>query len=346
MRKPLVIDANHYAMYCYFASKKISEDKYKEKQREWKRQLQRIDPETQKEEFAKAVAKMDDPLVRDLIVLDGFKTMWHNKLIELIVQNRYDGIIFGMEGGDGWRKGIYPEYKANRKPKFNPKTNKMENKFGSPEQETRFFDASQECVDTLTKFAPSIRVLKVRRAEGDDCIAEFVKWASKHRPSMLVTIMSRDRDYLQLFKYGNCRLYDPQERDFIPCNDPEYALQTKIICGDTSDNIKNVRRGYGEVKAMEYYNKGKMDEFLSVGDARQKYDLNRQLVDFGFIPKEISDEIINQIDKISTTNHILKNVRDLHNYYITNGFFRTTDTRFQSWYDILKNPNFGNLTGH
>lgn len=343
MKNILLVDSSHYAMLCYFSSKKFLEEKYTEKKKEMRRSLQYIDPEEQKEEFERLLFQIEDETAKDLYLIDGFKKTWHVRLIELVCQNNYDGILFCSEGGS-WRKQLYPEYKSNREPKLNLKTKKLENKFGSPEQEKRFFEAMDSCIDDITSLIPTIKRLRVKMAEGDDCIAVFVKYAKEKLPNANITILSRDKDYVQLLKHGNCKIYDAQNRKYIESNNPDYDLTVKILCGDASDNIKSVRPGYGKVKAMNLYNKGNLNELLCDEDSKQRYNLNRQLVDFEFIPKHIEENIKKEIDKLFEKNHIIKNVRNLHDYYIRNGIFRNDDYRFQKFYDILKNPFFGNLS--
>ena len=339
MRKPALIDANHYAIHSYFMSKASIKTRHGERVRELKRQLQRIDPDTQAEQFEQALAKIHDPALKNDLMIDGFKATFHSRLIDYVVTNNFDGVIFAREPDtQSWRKEIYAEYKGKR--------NKAD-LFDGEEQAERFFETLDQELDMLSTFVPSIWCPQVPYAEGDDIIATFVKWAHKHRPSMNIEISSRDRDYIQLYKYGNAKLYDPQERKIIECSDIELQLQTKILCGDTSDNIKSVRRGYGEVKAMAFYKQGKLDEFLSVGDAREKYNLNRQLIDMDLIPSRITDPILELVDKRATTDQFsIPNTRALHNYYVKNGLFSPTDMKFQRWYEILKSPKFGVFTGN
>lgn len=98
---------------------------------------------------------------------------------------------------------------------------------------------------------------------------------------------------------------------------------------------------------MAFYKQGKLDEFLSVGDARERYNLNRQLIDMDLIPTHITDPIMEELDKRAAIDHFsIPDIRGLHNYYIKNGLFSPADMKFQRWYDILKSPKFGVFAGN
>jgi 5'-3' exonuclease len=238
------------------------------------------------------------------------------------------------DSSPSWRKKLYPEYKANRAKR---------QLFDSEEQKQMFFEMFHAEVERIRSFIPQIWVLECEEAEGDDIIAVLTKYLYENMPQATITVMSSDHDYYQLHKYGNISQFDPKKKEFVHVDDPAYALQTKLLCGDSSDNIPNVRRGFAEVKAMDFYNKGKLDEFLSAAGARERYDMNRQLIDFDFIPPRIVDRITDLIVAKRSSKPMVANTRGLHNYYIKSGAISPVDHKLPHWYAALKAPTFGIL---
>lgn len=123
----------------------------------------------------------------------------------------------------------------------------------------------QEILDELF-----VRQYMYENVEGDDLIAYYCK--HKHDNDYIV-IVSEDRDLSQLISDDIC-LYIPSMKKFVtPKNDieilgfPYYNITLKkIICGDSSDNIKGIK-GIGEKTLEEYYPKIKtgkatLDDFL------------------------------------------------------------------------------------
>lgn len=92
--------------------------------------------------------------------------------------------------------------------------------------------------------------------EGDDLIAYYVK---NKRPNEKIVIVSGDRDLTQLIRDDVC-VYIPSKKKFVT---PENSIEElgctyenivlrKIICGDTSDNIKGIK-GVAETGLMKLF---------------------------------------------------------------------------------------------
>lgn len=109
----------------------------------------------------------------------------------------------------------------------------------------------QEILDELF-----IRQYMYENVEGDDLIAYYCKNKQKND---YIVIVSEDRDISQLIQDDIC-LFIPSKKVFVsPKNDveilgiPSYNMVLKkIICGDTSDNIKGIK-GMGETTLEKYY---------------------------------------------------------------------------------------------
>ena len=100
----------------------------------------------------------------------------------------------------------------------------------------------------------SIRVLFDDRTEGDDFIAYYVN----HKvPEERIVIVSTDNDLTQLISY-TVNVYNRMLKKYLkPSNfkaikgyPVENVLLRKVLCGDTSDNIGNIK-GLSEARLME-----------------------------------------------------------------------------------------------
>ena len=100
-----------------------------------------------------------------------------------------------------------------------------------------------------------VRQYMYENVEGDDLIAYYCQHKQKND---YIVIVSEDRDISQLIRDDIC-LFIPSTKTFVtPKNDvdvlgfPYYNIVLKkIICGDSSDNIKGIK-GIGE-KTLETY---------------------------------------------------------------------------------------------
>jgi 5'-3' exonuclease len=92
--------------------------------------------------------------------------------------------------------------------------------------------------------------------EGDDLIAYYVK---NKRKNERVVIVSGDRDLTQLINDEVCQ-YIPSIKKFVSPNNSveelgvthENTLTKKILCGDSSDNIKGIK-GLGEQTLLKLF---------------------------------------------------------------------------------------------
>ena len=203
--------------------------------------------------------------------------------------NKFKGThtIFYTEG-HSWRKGVYPDYKGNRKAAFVQQTPKEQEEH---ELLVEAFDDFVEYLDTKT----NVTVLQNPNAEADDMIAIFIE----AHPDDIHILISSDSDFFQLLKYPNFMLYDPvkdiqikqdgvfddndNRLEFVLTSDAKikagkknpkfecekewynYALFLKCVRGDKTDNIfsaypgvreKGTKTTIGIREAYEDKNKG------------------------------------------------------------------------------------------
>jgi 5'-3' exonuclease len=127
--------------------------------------------------------------------LDKLKQSLHYTLKNLMSDTAYTNFVFASDYGSSWRKGVFPEYKANRK----EKTDKDDINWKI------VYEMYEEFKHELNTETPA-HVLQEKGAEGDDVISQFVRRSNLKGYSN--TIIASDRDLLQLVNYS----YDP---DFI-----------------------------------------------------------------------------------------------------------------------------------
>lgn len=144
-------------------------------------------------------------------------------------------------------------------------------------------------------------ILSHPRLEADDCIAISVKYVLKKYDSCSIYIITSDKDYLQLaeprvkiFSMNYKNLADQKSST----GSPECDLFCKIVMGDTSDNISSVLSKCGPKTALKcFHDRAYFEERLKKENAQQKYELNRTLVDFDYIPSDLMNEFMLTICK-------------------------------------------------
>jgi DNA polymerase-1 len=147
-----------------------------------------------------------------------------------------------------FRNEIYSDYKANRSE--------------APDDLVPQFEYIRKSV--LAFNLPSVDLVNY---EADDLIATYVDQIL--RKGAKVTIVSSDKDLMQLFKKG-VRIFDPMKNKFISEEDvqnkfgviPSKVIDVQALAGDSSDNVPGVP-GIGVKTAAELINKyGNLESLL------------------------------------------------------------------------------------
>lgn len=181
---------------------------------------------------------------------------------------------------DGYNSGVlrwnyYNDYKANRDKHYelaggmseydkyiNDYVKKVLNYSKGIKKEVKRSETDDECFQRQREIIQNIlENLYVRQfiyddVEGDDLIAYYVQHKKQNEK---VVIVSGDRDLTQLITDDICQ-YIPTLKKFItPKNSVEElgithenTLLKKIICGDSSDNIKGIK-GLGEQTLIKLF---------------------------------------------------------------------------------------------
>ena len=191
-----------------------------------------------------------------------------------------------------WRMNLYPEYKGTRKNTCAYKNKKYN--IGNI-----FKHIYQELYPKLQE-QYGFKLIKVENAEADDVIAVLATQIRKIDKNRLVVIISNDNDYLQLVNEKTLiwSLQNKLLNTKVEMTADEILLK-KILKGDESDNIPSVVGNMNENVVLELIkNSDKLNEWLSNNDKKDIFENNRKLIDFGYIPDNIKQNILNQLVEI------------------------------------------------
>jgi DNA polymerase-1 len=214
------------------------------------------------------------------------------------------------QGSSSYRKTIYPEYKQNRKDKFETQTEAEKAAF------ELFFEEFQK---TLTYIQENTEypVIKFQGVEADDIAAYIVKQKSK-LPIEQVWLISSDRDWDLLVQPQVSRFSYVTRKETTVENwhdhydfEPEDYISIKCLTGDSGDNVAGVP-GIGPKRAVslvaEYGStydiiasipiSGRYKYIEALNQCRDQLMLNYQLMDLVTYSEEaIGEANCKQIDE-------------------------------------------------
>ena len=259
---------------------------------------------------------MEEPLLRHSIL---------NTIRSLKVKfsDEYGELILCLDGKDYWRRKDFPYYKAARV------TAKEKSEFDW-KNIYAFIDKIKLELDMFFPY----KQVNVNTAEADDIIAVLCRRFGAESSEELgglnigekVLIISGDHDFKQLQKYGNVSQYDPINKKFIRCLNPELFLKEHIIRGDVGDGVPNFLSdddcfvNHKRQKSLSKKNVKKWlgeepNTFCVTGELKNKWIRNTYLINFDFIPDEVSEEITKVFEE---QQNLKKDRSKLMNYLIEN----------------------------
>ena len=259
----------------------------------------------------------------------------------------WDGILSGK-----LRYEIYSAYKANRNKDFVT---------GSKPDDPSYIEQQFKVTEYLSELF--IKQLSDESVEADDFIAYICK---QKEDNERITICSSDSDLYQLIN-ENVLMYHCQKKMFVT-KDNFFEIKgfhldnvalIKIICGDTTDNIKGIK-GLSETKLLETFpilkeRKVELEEIIELAKGIQEERIKEKKTPFKFI-----DNIINKVtlgvqgERVYEVNKLLvdlsnpllteeakKNVESLINGYFTLGEYGGT----KSVYEKMKRDGIDKKVG-
>lgn len=147
-----------------------------------------------------------------------------------------------------FRKSIYPEYKSNRKDRYEKQTEEEK------EKAAEFFKACDKALEVMKDL---FFILRYEFVEADDLAAYIVSnFSDKFEHTWLISSDS-DWDLLLSDKVSRFSLVTRKEYSLDnfyeehSCDDPEQYLTQKILVGDPKDGINGIP-GLGPSRAYKY----------------------------------------------------------------------------------------------
>jgi len=195
-----------------------------------------------------------------------------------------DNIVFVWDSRINNRKKLYPEYKANRKPKTLEEERDKTNHY-------TLLDKLKDSLKTLGDWAN----ISLEGYEADDLVAYFVKESSIDNQFIVV---SSDNDMYQLLG-DRVVQYLPHRKEFYSLLDfkkefgiiPEKYVYVKALMGDKGDNIKGVNQ-IGIKKAIKLIQQGRCwSHWLDIYGKEVDLEMNVELIRIPFKADKISLKI-------------------------------------------------------
>jgi len=187
-----------------------------------------------------------------------------------------------------WRNEYYDKYKATR--------TTDDGFMGGP-----FFKMVYE--DNLFQEGGAKYILKHPKLEADDCVAICIKQVLENNKNIKIYVITSDKDYLQL-ACPQVRIFNLGYKEISESTlggSAEADLFCKIVMGDTSDNIKSVLNKCGPKTALKCYNdKTYFEDRMNKENAYERFELNRKIIDFNYIPDNLIEEFLNSDGYVST----------------------------------------------
>lgn len=233
----------------------------------------------------------------DAIQPDLVRHMIINTIRSLKVKfsQQYGELVIACDDRKYWRREYFPHYKGNRK------IDREKSSIDWP----ALFDAINMIKQEIKDNFP-YRVIQVDHVEADDVIASLcMKFGSELNNGNEILILSGDKDFVQLQKYGNVRQYDPIKKQDMVSSDPEMFLQRLILSGDRGDGVPNVLSPDDCIIAgvrQKALRETKIDEILNTPyeslpeEIRRNWNRNKMMIDLSMIPASIQTAVLQEYE--------------------------------------------------
>ena len=213
-------------------------------------------------------------------------------------KEKYGDMVLACDGMNNWRRGYFPQYKANRR------KGRDESTFDWAEA----FRIMHTIKDEIKENFP-YKVIHLEGCEADDVIGTLVERTQDFGNYEDVMIVSSDGDFKQLQRYDNVKQFSPMMKKFVVDDNPRLNLQEKILKGDTGDGIPNVLSDDDtlvEGRRQTPLSKKKKEailedlaegELLYAASWYRNYQRNETLIDLTKTPQDLKQNIINSYEE-------------------------------------------------
>jgi len=228
---------------------------------------------------------LDEDMIRHMILnsIRMYRSKFHKE---------YGEVIITADGANNWRRGAFPQYKANRR--------KTRDKSDFDWNEA--FRILNLMRDELLENFP-YKVIHEEGCEADDIIGTLVQNTQEFGNFEPVMIVSADGDFKQLQRYENVKQFSPLLKKFVVENHPRLHLAEKIIKGDTGDGVPNIFSDdnvFVEGLRQTPASKKKVVEVLNYFDSPsselppwyRNWQRNEMLIDLTKTPQHLKEKIL------------------------------------------------------
>jgi len=242
-------------------------------------------------------------------------------------KSEYGKMVLCCDGGS-WRKDVFPEYKANRK------KDRDESKHDWPDIFQKFTKIRDEIAENLP-----FDIIHEYGVEADDIIATLVHETQDFGKGEQVMIVSADKDFIQLQKWGNVKQFSPLTKKFITDDNPVRYQFEHTLKGDTGDGVPNVlseddslciegkRQSPLSKKKIEHWWENRSDlQSVMPEHVYRNYQRNDHVINLDRIPEKIKEQILAKYEAVKPTpnmkvlnylvvnrlNNLIESVGDFH----------------------------------
>jgi len=212
-----------------------------------------------------------------------------------------------------WRKDYFPNYKFKRKSGREESSLDWNEIF-------RIINMVREEIEQNIPW----KVIKVDNAEADDIIGAIAIESQEFGKNEPIMIVSADKDFIQLQKYGNVRQYSPMTKKFIEDKNPLTYITEHVFKGDSSDGVPNVlspdntfvdgirQSPVTKKKIADWIeNIDNLENYMDA-EVYRNYCRNKKMIDLHEMPSDLKDTIINTYEntkaasKLKVLNYLIK----------------------------------------
>lgn len=205
----------------------------------------------------------------------------------------YGELIIAADAKKYWRRDYFPPYKGNRKADREKSSIDWHSLFEILNQ------IKQELKDNFP-----YRVVQVDGAEADDVIGTLcMEFGSELNNGNKILILSGDKDFVQLQRFGNVSQYDPVRKKEISSNNPTLFLKHLTLSGDRGDGVPNVLSPDNSIidgLRQKPLRETKINELLNADfdslpeEIIRNWNRNSMLIDLRCIPQNIRNSIMQE----------------------------------------------------
>lgn len=245
--------------------------------------------------YASYFVSENDPNLR---TREEKKAFWKFILVSMIlnVRNKYDKpkeVVLAIDSKNTWRKDYFKYYKARRVLKKEKDDTDWD----------YFYTTADSFIEEIKKHFP-FKVVKVDKTEADDIIAVL---SDKLAVDKEVIIVSRDKDFYQLLRNDNIKIYNPiTNQEIVKEENPIEFLTLHILKGDANDDVPNIfsddnvfvnsdkrQKAITKKITQEVLEEG-LDKFVIKNGLIDNYNRNRKLIELSseIIPEDLVTEIL------------------------------------------------------